>query len=336
MLSREPITAEDVARSPAWLPLEPAGGDTMRLVQLDEAGYRAASFLDQRLLAAGYPQSRCPVAVLVAAAAGLAPPASYIFHTGHVGSTLISRLIGSHPRLFALREPALLRSLAAPAAGGGGALTLEPALALLGRTWRTGQRAVVKATSFVSELAGSLLASNSAPTAILVFAQPPAYLQGIFAGPASRAETRQLAAARLERLRRRLAAPDLQVDPRSEGEWIAMSWACEMSALRQAADRFGSQVLWVDFDAFLAEPAATLAAIFRALGERPGAREIELLLRGPVMQQYSKAPEHAYDAALRRELLLEAEREHAVEIARGLHWLQQLARQNPLVQRLLR
>ena len=310
-------------------------GDAVRLLQLNEAAYRTASFLDQRLLAAGYEQNRCGLAVLSAAAERLVPPANYIFHTGHVGSTLLSRLIGARERFFSLREPALLRTIAARSATTDGALSLDAVLALLGRTWRSNQRAVVKVTSFVSELAESMLAADHHPGAILVFAQPLAYLRGIFAGPNSRAETRQLTGTRMQRLTRRLGALEWRVDPRSEGECVAMSWLCEMTALRQAADRFESQVLWVDFDAFLSEPFAGLEAMFRALGEPPPAGEIELLLGSPLMRQYSKAPEYAYDAALRRAVLLSAEHEHLTEIRRGMYWLQQMAARHPLIQRVL-
>jgi len=332
------IAGEDLVRSPAWLPVDDAANG-VSLARLDEAAYRRSSFLDQRLFALGYERSLCSREAIGSAASRLAAPSHYIFHTGHVGSTLISRLLGEHSAFFVLREPAVLRAIAVRAAGtagagaadAGGALSLEMALALLGRTWRPGQRAVVKATSFVSELAGRALAADPHPTAIFMFAQPLAYLRGIFAGPASRAETRQLAPMRLARLLRRIGGSDPHIEPRSEGEWIAMSWACEMSALRAAAGRLASRVLWVDFDAFLAEPAVALEAIFRTLGERPAAVEIERLLGSPVMRQYSKAPEHAYDAALRRELLLEAGRQHAAEIGRGMQWLERLTRQHPVV-----
>jgi len=331
------IAEEDLVRSPAWLPVDVAANG-VSLARLDEAAYCRSSFLDQRLFALGYERSLCSPGVIGSAATHLTFPSHYIFHTGHVGSTLISRLLGEHSAFFVLREPAMLRAIAAPAAGtvaAGAAdahgLTLEVALALLGRTWRPGQRALVKATSFVSELAGRALAAGAHPTAIFMFAQALAYLRGIFAGPASRAESRQLAPMRLARLVRRIGGSDPHLVPRSEGEWIAMSWACEMSALREAADRFASRVLWVDFDAFLAEPAVALEAIFRTLGAQPAAGEIERLLGSPVMRQYSKAPEHAYDAALRRELLLEAGREHAAEIGRGMQWLERLTRRHPLL-----
>ncbi len=278
------------------------------------------SFLDQRLLGAGFEQQSCEPVTLAAAAARLAPQADYVFHVGHVGSTLISRLLGAHPGCFALREPALLREFAAGGASRT-ALSLRDAQALLSRTWSPGQRAVIKATSFVSELAATVLAGAERPVAICVFAQPREYLRGILAGANSRRECRQLAPARLQRLIRRFEHSGWRPEPRSEGEVIAMSWLCEMIALQEAARSFPAQVLWVDFDAFLGQPAAGLDAMFRMLGQPLAAADIEAVVTGPLMRQYSKAPEHAYDAALRREVLESADREHPLEIRRGMQWL---------------
>jgi hypothetical protein len=336
-LAREPaLTAEEIARSPAWYPLETLPSGDVRLVRLEEAAYLEASFLDQRILALGYAQARCPAALLEAAAVRLTPAAYYIFHTGHVGSTLISRLLGAHAGFFSVREPLLLRAVAARADPGGGVPSLTTALTLLGRTWRREQRALVKVTSFVSELAGSVLEAPYQPRAILMFAQPLAYLRSIFAGPNSRAETRQLAASRQQRLARRLGEGGGQFEVRCEGELIAMSWLCEMSALRAAAGRFGSRILWVDFDRFLSEPVSGLRAMCEALGAQAAAQEIESLIAGPLMRQYSKAPQHAYDAGLRRELLHSAEQQHGAQIRRGMLWLQQLSARHPVVADILR
>jgi hypothetical protein len=321
------VAADEIVSSPAWLPVDVQGAE-VRLVRLDEAAYRAASFLDQRLLAEGFAHESCAALLLETAAARLKPRAHYVFHIGHVGSTLISRLIGECPDFFALREPALLRALAT--SNPAGAPSLGAALALLARTWRPTQRAVIKVTSFVSELAEPILAASEEAAAIFLCVRPRVYLKGILAGPSSRLECRQLAAARLQRLNRRLGAGEPVPAPHAEGEWIAMSWLCEMTALRQAAQRFASQVLWVDFDDFLREPLAGLRSILRLLGPRLADAKLQALISGPLMQQYSKAPEYAYDAALRRELLQRAEREYALQIRRGIEWLQTAAGRHPL------
>lgn len=343
----KPVLAEgDLLRSPAWFPLRIAESGEMSMVYLDEAAYRAASFLDERILVLPCEQSACGLDIIRTAAARLTPQSHYIFHTGHVGSTLISRLVGAHEGFFSLREPALLRVFAGepgrrgaagatfdPVAGRDGQLRLGAALALFSRTWRPNQRAVIKTTSIVNELAELMLAGVHHPAAIFVFAHPLTYMRGIFAGPNSRVESKMLAPARMARLVRRLGGghAEWQLDPRSEGEHIAMSWLCEMTALHQAAVRHPSQVLWVNFDTFLREPPSGLQAIFRSLGKTPAAGEIEALVTGPLMRQYSKAPEYAYDAALRQSVLLSADPEHGAEIRRAMDWLGRMARRYPSV-----
>lgn len=339
------VSADEIATSPAWLPLDCASPGAVRLVSLDEADYRAASFLDQRILAANPPTAVVASATVATAAAKLVPHAHYIFHIGHVGSTLVSRLVGEVAGIFSVREPAILRALAPQAAGDviqgtadpHGSTELRGVLSLLARTWRPGQRAIVKATSLVSEMAESILEIDGGASAILMFTPALAYLCCILGGPNSRVESRALAPARFARLRRRLgqeagvwaggAAPE------SEGEQIAMSWLCEMMCLRQAARRFASRVAWVDFDEFLAAPDTAFEAILRALGaiESTSATDIDAILAGPLMRRYSKAPEHAYDAGLRQQVLAAARREHPTEIRRGMAWLEALGARHTAV-----
>jgi hypothetical protein len=328
----EPL-GESLARSPAWFPLELAAPGELRMLQLGEAAYREASFLDQRLLGAAHPRATVPVAQAQAAAAALPRRLHFIFHTGHVGSTLLSRLIGEHEAFFCLREPALLR--AAAASRGAEVPPLPVTLALLGRTWRAPQRAVVKVTSFASELAGELLALCEQPVAILIYAQPLAYLRGILAGPNSRTESRALAGGRLARLTRRLGAREWQADPASEGEQVAMSWLSEMLTLSQTAAAHPARVQWLDFDAFLGAPQEHLQSVLRALGADPPLHQITQLVTSPLMRRYSKAPEYAYDAQLRADVLQSADQEHGSEIRRGLAWLQNVALRYPAAGALL-
>jgi hypothetical protein len=321
--SKQPLAESALIQSPAWFPLEVIASPAVavRLLQLDETAYRKVSFLDQRLLADSLPAATCSLETLWSTAAKLQPRAHYLFHTGHVGSTLVSRLVGEHSQLFCLREPALLRILAAEPATPKRLERLRLLVSLFSRTWRPDQRAVIKATSTVNELAADVLAGEDSPAAIFMYAQPLAYLRGILGGPNSRVEAKATAPARRQRLLNRLEVSQWEFDPRSEGELIAMNWLCEMVTLRQAAQRFPTRVLWVDFDAFLAAPAPGLASIFKAFGTVPPATDIEKLVTGPLMQQYSKAPEFAYDTALRQQVLRSADLESPDAIRRGMEWL---------------
>src|SRR5688572_17253562 len=104
----------EIARDATWLAqaLDPSAG-IARMVAMDAAAYRAASFLDDRLLQSPVDSQLVAWPEIEAAMAGTRRrDARWIFHIGHVGSTLVSRLLGELPSVLGLREPRLLRDLA--------------------------------------------------------------------------------------------------------------------------------------------------------------------------------------------------------------------------------
>jgi hypothetical protein len=306
--------AQALAASPALFPHSlDVEKRAVTLIRLTEADYRTASFLDARLLTPTTQSRTLPWPDLVAAATDLPEAANFIFHIGHVGSTLLARLLGAHPEIFALREPMILRTLAQS-----GGYDLAPVLKLLSRTFRPSQRALVKATSFVSEIAPQILSRPYQPRAIFMFVPAEIYLATILGGPNSRQEAGALGVSRFNRLQKRLGKPIAQ--PASEGELIAMSWACEMSALAAAPP--SDRIFWLDFDQFLADPASLLARCFNHLGIEASGEQIAAILAGPDMRTYSKAQEYDYDAQLRRDVLDQARAQHGAEIKRGMLWLE--------------
>jgi hypothetical protein len=323
--------AQTLARSPELFP-HSLERDTVSFIRLTEAEYRRAAFLDARILSPTKPTQQISFAQVAAATdeSGMPESCNFIFHISHVGSTLLSRLLGQHPGIFSLREPAILRTLAQDERL---KATLPVFLKLWSRTFAAGQRALVKTTSIVSELAVEMLARPYQPKAIFMFVPAPTYLASILAGPNSRQESRMLAPARLARLHRRLGRNVWTLPAMSDGESVAMNWACEMTALTAAAN---ARVHWLNFDRFLAEPAVLLAASFRHLGTEASADQIRAILASPDMRTYSKAQEYAYDAKLRSQLLNQANAEHSGEIDRGLAWLEQAAKEFPAIGEALR
>jgi len=177
----------------------------------------------------------------------------------------------------------------------------------------------------VSELAATMLAGPSLPKALMMFVSPESYLAAILGGPNSRQEAKTLTPSRLRRLNRRVDRDAWRLASLSEGEAIALGWACEMSALAEAARVAGKRALRIDFDRFLDDPKTHLAAAFRHLDIDASERELREILQGPELQRYSKEPEHAYDTTLRNAVLNEARATHTGEIARGLAWLEKAA-----------
>ena len=112
------IAGDLLARLPGSPDIYPQKLDLVRdavlLVRFSRAQYLAASFLDDRILGPNLAGACVPAGTVVDAASRLASsrPVHFIFHTGHVGSTLVSRLLDETGTMLSLREPLPLRSLA--------------------------------------------------------------------------------------------------------------------------------------------------------------------------------------------------------------------------------
>lgn len=304
--------------TPEWLPfqLDPA---TNRIdwLRMTEADYRAASFLDQRMLGpnAEFRQSEWP-----AMPADARRDADYIFHIGNVGSTLISRLLGELPTVLALREPLLLRT----AAEG----QFETLAALFSRTFRPAQRAMVKATSFTSEIADRMVRPGS--RALFLYATPDHYLENILAGENSWRTLQALSPIRLARLQGRCPGLEADLAGMHDGLKAALGWACEMTSLEAAATKLPAAAgLWMDFDLFLTDPARHLAAIAGHFGHPVDDAGARAICAGPLMGRYSKALEYEYSPDLRREILADARRRHGAAIGDALNWLAALESRYP-------
>ncbi|MEA3063904.1 MAG: hypothetical protein QOJ27_332, partial [Sphingomonadales bacterium] len=282
------LNAGALAATPLWFPhlLDPAT-DRVLLVEKSEADYRDSAFLDERSLD---PDGARHGVEFWHLAAAFGPAARrdlhYIFHLGHVGSTLVSRLLGELPGVLALREPLILRTFAERLGERGEAEALwDPAsipgrldvlAALLSRTFRPEQRALVKATSFVSDIAADLVPAGS--RALLLYARPDRYVETILAGPNSRLELAATARGRLKRLHRAAGGDAWRLWEMGEGERVAMAWAAEMASLAAAAERLPEgSAIWLDFDDFLAAPAAGLGRLAGFFGielDRAGAEHL--------------------------------------------------------------
>lgn len=332
-----PPSLADILASPSVFPQGyQMAQDAVRLIHLSPAMLEEVSFLDDRVLNRRPPARLVGFDTLAAAAdvAGIDGRCGFIFHLGHVGSTLVSRLLGAHPTVLAVREPGALRTLAELAVEAGSAECLLSAealehrlsvlLRLWSRTFRPDQLSIIKATSLCSQVAGDLLAAPGRPRALALVSPPDIHLPVMLSGADARGDVRSYAANRIRRLHQRLGGPQWRLADMSIGELVAMAWASEMCALVEAAGQAQSRWRWLDFDVFLAEPQAGLSQAF-AHFERPVSEaEIAAILAGPLMSRYSKGAA-AFDASTRADKIAAARTTHAVEIARGRLWLDRAA-----------
>ncbi len=316
-----------------WLAqaLDPRAG-LMRIVSLCADDYRQASFLDDRILQEGHSHHLVNWAEIEQERpADTRTDVRWIFHIGHVGSTLISRLLGELESVLAVREPRSFRDLTFFPRGLRDSF-VPTVRALMSRTFAAEQTVVVKATSMVSEIAAELVGANG--RTLFLYTSAETYLRTILAGDSSPGELQMLAgyyAARAERAR-----IPLNDAPPGQTRTAAVVWACEMTALESAAQGLpGGSVLWLDFDEFLRQPGRMLNQIVRYLGLPADDNRIAEIASGPLMNRYSKALDYEFGPEARRQLLEQAGAKHALDIAAALAMLNQAAEKAPLLARAL-
>lgn len=318
------------------------------VVAFDAARYRSASFLDDRILGPATQGTWLPAAQAVAASRRVehARPIHFIFHTGHVGSTLVSRLLDETGTVLSLREPLPLRTLADchDVLGQPDSLLSEAqfdlTLSMFMRLWSRGYDAtrsvVVKATSSAGRLAVPILATREGSRAIYMNLRAEPYLATLLAGQNSPTDLRGHGPERMRRLRSRLAVPLSPLHTLSIGELAAMSWLAESLTQREAVARFPSRMIALDFDQFLASVAEGMSWIAGHFGLSADARFLAEVGRSPVLTRYSKAPEHPYTPNIRAEVLRDSRRDNREEIRKGMAWLERQAQSDAAVAEIVR
>ena len=317
------------------------------LVHLDARTYRAASFLDDRVLAPDMRGAWLPFGRVAEASLQVKSrrPLHFIFHTGHVGSTLLTRLLEDAADVLSLREPLPLRALAQAHDALGQVDSLlsqkefDAALGTFLRLWSRGysatQAVVVKATSTAGRIAAPVLEADAASRAIYMNLRAEPYLTTLLAGQNSPIDLRGHGPERMRRLQSRSTEPLPPLSGLSLGELAAMSWLCETCTQCEAAKRFPDRVMALDFDDLLASVGGTMARALAHLALPHDDQIVSAIGHSASLTRYSKAPEYEYSPSIRAEVLRESRRDHGEEIRRGMAWLEDRARSDPALARIV-
>lgn len=319
--------------SPALYPQRlDLGRQALLFTRMSENDYRAASFLDDRILTPASEGRWVKFNEMAPWIETLAPtlPLHFIFHAGHVGSTLVSRMLDDVGGVLPLREPHPLRTLAElHDANSPDAARLAPWLLALWRRGFADTRAVVlKATSSAARIHDALLGALPQSRALYLNLGAEPYLAALLAGENTPLDLQGHAPER----RRRLAAlgVDLLTEPATSlGEAAAMAWAAEKLTQKRAEAAFPDRVLSIDFDRFLADPGSALGQICAHFRLQAPEDYISGAARHGALTRYSKAPEHAFTPTIRAQILADSRARNAAEIAKGLRWLETHARSAP-------
>ena len=315
-------TAADILQDPHYLPfqLDLANGRVL-FVRLDVQQRREAAFLDPRALPPQPQGAWLPLSMLRAPATADVV-ADGVFHIGHCGSTLLSRLLDSWPEVEGLREPLPLRDLAAawPAPS-----PPRDLLATLLACWRRplppASRVAIKATSSCNALVEPMLRECGLRRAILLDMPLAPWLATLLKSEDSVRDALAAFDDRADVLRAQGIAIDGEHAPRDAIEACAMGWLAERLRFEAlASGECASRVLRVDFEDLLAVPEATLARIAAHLALDPDG--VARALASPAWGRYSKAQQHGYGRDDRAHDLALAQQRFGDEIARGVAWVE--------------
>lgn len=335
-MAQEQLSANDFVGSARWHVHEVNVDGLAELVEMDQASYRASSFLDHRIKHPQGRRHRIRFAELFPLFPNVAGHETrYIFHISHVGSTLLSRIAGEAGDVLALREPLLLRwlseirrELGKPESRFdqlGYSQRLLATLGILARPFPDETRVVVKATSFTNNLANDILTLQPKAQAVAVYCPYDIFAAGVLVR--DQGGWRDMVAqapSRMARLHKAIARQPWQLWTMSPGEVVALNWLTEVFTLHRAAKRHAGRVNWLNFDRFLNDVDTGLTVFLRSLDLDPDDKMLSRINASDVFKSYSKNPQVAYTARDRRARLDQASQSEAHEISRGRAWLERV------------
>jgi hypothetical protein len=327
------LTLQDITASAAHYVHSVGVNMQATLYPMTAESYRASIFLDNRIaLPADAPSAQINFMDLCGQLPAVAKAEThYLFHISHVGSTLLSRLLGCKREVLSLREPLLLRWLSLFKSELGkpecriDAATYEAFLAtslgLISRSLGAIDQVIVKATSFTNNIAHDVLAVQPKARAIGIYSQLNAFVATILKGGSGWNDILELAPIRLKRLHDTLGYAPWQLSKLSAGEIVAMSWLCEMATLQRVAAAVGDRFMWLDFDAYLANPDQNFAAMCSSLRLEWTANDAAAAQASGLSSQYSKDSSVSFGSETRRSQIAEILVRQTAEVNRAQTWV---------------
>jgi hypothetical protein len=313
------------------------------VVQVNETVYRNASFLDDRIFNPQMEGFWLPLESVFEETSQLTPAKpSYIFHVGHCGSTLISRLLAELPGCLPLREPMSLLTLAVARRELGRASSwlttaqwdqlLQTAIHSLARTYRASDRSLVKATSNASNLLDTVSTMLDGSSHILMlYISLESLLAAMLRTPDLRASIHAFSPAWITDFCRLSGRNDLCLAELDDARQIAIKWLTVLLLFIQTNAAHPERTQILNFDDFLNKPEESLLNIARFFALDCQPVKAQELMNGPLMRTYSKIPTQNFNPLQRRRELQDARQKFQSEIREGLKWAEILCSDTPLL-----
>ena len=316
--------------------------DKANFLPVNEDTYRQSMFLDNRVAVKDPQWVVTPLWKTIEQVNPKLPArqCNFIFHIGHCGSTICTRLLEGFPGQLALREPLPLRALAATQRdldqdwsyiGPSKLPELRKFIyGMVSRRFADTRNVVVKATSDVCNIAGDLLDMHEGNRALLMYLPLENFLTVMLRNTTRREETAHFTASRL----RDLIENDVEIPPLyklNDGERAALSWLSNMYWLTRLQNQHAK---FVDFENLLQEPENVLTDICTFFSTEHDAARVSQVVNGPVLSVYSKDAKSPYNPASRRAELTAARQQFDAEITAAMKWAAETCRRSPGIEAL--
>ena len=324
---------------------------TACFVPMTEQSYRESTFLDYRVKRTTEQVLDLDSAILTHLAPRFAEekrPIHYIFHVGHCGSSFVSRLLGRVPGFFSLREPEPLQVLSRHVR-----LLSEPVYpvnqaqwdqafavvaALLSRTYRPSDVALIKPSSFCNRLMRPLLDWTPECRAIFLYVDLEPYVATMLQ-PTYREETDYVMATYHRMDLFRILGPDAP-DPAtcSDAQRAALVWLANISEIVEILDDSmrGHAVRVLNFDNLVADCTRRLREAAAFLGNDISDMAAETAASDPAVKNvHAKDQRRPYDATTRKAEMAQLKETFADEIGDALDWVDHLGKENPAAGRII-
>ena len=311
------------------------------VLRVNETLYREASFLDDRIFNPQIEGFWLPLESVLQEISQLTPgKPHYIFHVGHCGSTLISRLLAELPNCLPLREPMSLLTLAIARRELGHASSwvtntqwnqlLQIAIRSLARTYRTSDKSLIKATSNAGNLLDTLSTMMDGSSRILMmYISLESLLAVMLRTPDLRASIHAYSPVWMTDFCSLSGRNDLCLADLDDAQQITMKWLTLLLLFIQTTTAHPERTQMLNFDDFLIKPEERFlnTARFFELDCQP--EKAQQLLNGSLMRTYSKIPTQNFNPLQRRDELQNARQKFQPEIRAGLEWAEALCRDTP-------
>lgn len=303
-----------------------------QVIETDQHFFHNAMFLDKRVLKEGRYSTKIHLKELNVLIRQQWDrkilPCHFIFHLGHAGSTLISRLLDECPGVFGMREPVVIRPIAITKnLVAVGKLkrdeetmqrNLHVLYLLLTRRFNPGQTMVMKTTSICANLAPDLLGFHPENRGLVLSVTCEVNL----ANQMDKEKLYDIQGFSLHRqcaLQKREPGIEIDLNKMSRAELIALNWMGEVLELHDLiTGSMKNRVLAINFDDFLKDKATNIKRILTHFSLPHDMDLVEKLCNSQVFQSYAKKPDFEYTVENRASILTESRIINHRQIKEGL------------------